>query len=745
MKREEGGPSIQQHQKQMTINSASKSSSPVRSGTRANHKPFKSNEQLSKSPPSKRDPMPRNRQTTVSSSSSSSSSASKIYSPQLRATATPNRPGSAYYANEDLESVFVEELLSHQKEVNESKARKELKNFTNLPGSTVHPHAENQMLLLRRRERAGPSSTSPGGKLVSTHSRVESVPRRHDLKRLSNEESTSRNTSAKSIKDGRHKVVFTPYVEVNSKISRVLQHSKPRDTKTLIQASKLDEYYRLVTKETSAAIILQSQCRRVLAAERCKELAFRWKKATMIQCLVRSYFARKQLSQLMKEKKWATGVRNQIIRVYVSQYRRRKRIEHEHYAAIVCQCAVRVYLAWKVTNQSRLQFSWELNQSRWRAISIRVAWADNRVNYHARQIQCVVRRELARRRVLNIHVLYNRSSTCIQACWRRYIVRKQWSTMMYNLNVEARCTRIRIITCEHRFWRDKVEDLASKPQQKRYFEAQRANLEKERCDLHDKIRALELHYRDQLYLLGQTTPQKIAEGWDEQIRINLKDVRERITKAKLELFFSIERKLKSVVKEIHGIQQMEDDAKYRMEHWSAWLDDEMDELWQYQRQHDRSIEEEERKQIMNHEWMVWAVKFRMPSGKPDKRRPLVRHLHTAVPDCTSSERLHQLIDATKLKADETLAVNHLAHTFQPFQNMWDRFNALNANDFTFKGALSETPLSSSSVPGRETTTDVILPIKPNNKRIIPNKLPWNLLHKVKAERERIEADFGSNN
>ena len=728
----------------MTINSNSKSTSPVGGGTRASHTPHKGNQQLPHSPASKRLPSSGTQQTTLSSSSTPN----RLLSPQLRVTTSSNRSGSAYYANNDLESVFVEEFLSHQKDVNESKARAKLKTFTNLPGS-IHPHAENQMLLLRQRQKTRcdektPAATSPVGKFGSSNSgRI--VPSHHDKKRLSKEQSTTRNCalSGKLINDGRKKLL-TPYDEVNSKISRVLQHVKPRDTREVMQASKLDEYYRLVTKESSAAITLQSQCRRVLAAERCRKLAFRREKATMIQCFVRSYFARMLLMRLVREREWAACVRNQLLRVYLSRYHRRKRIKLEHSAAIVCQCAIRMHVAKQITNQLRMQQSWGLNQRRWRTLSIRLAWADNRVNFHARRIQCVVRRDLARRRVLYLHDLYTQSSICIQACWRRYIARKQWSNMCYQLNVEVRCNKIRIIISEHRFWRDKVEELASKPQLKNNFEAQKVNLEKERCELHDKIHALELYYRDQLRLLEQTTPQTIAGGWEEQIRINLRDVRDRITKAKLELFFDVEKKLKSVVKKIGFIRRREDEAKYRMEHWGTWLDDEMEELWQFQRQHDEEVEADEKKQSINHERMVWAVKFRMPSGKPDKRRLFVRQIqHGTDCDRNSSERLRQLVDAAQLQADTTRAVNHLANTFEPFQNMWNRFNSLNMNDFTVKGELDETLIAPSSMSADEPTTSLNenAPSTIKKNRVFPSKLPWGLLEKVREEKDRIDADF----
>lgn len=126
-----------------------------------------------------------------------------IFPPQLRT----GDKRSTYYANNDLESVFVEEFLSHEKARNDSIAKADLLKFASLPGSTVHPHVENH--LIRQANNKAPSP-KPG------HDRHHLIERGKAL--------FQRTKFDKKPKKGR----FTPYVEANSKIARILQRTRPK-------------------------------------------------------------------------------------------------------------------------------------------------------------------------------------------------------------------------------------------------------------------------------------------------------------------------------------------------------------------------------------------------------------------------------------------------------------------------------------------------------------------------------------
>jgi hypothetical protein len=584
------------------------------------------------------------------STASAPADVAAILPPQLRT----GDKRSTYYANNDFESVFVEEFLSHEKARKDSIAKADLLKFANLPGSTVHPHVEKHLIQQAKKTKDSPK---PG------HDRHHLIERGKAL---------FQRTKTDKTKKGR----FTPYVEANSKIARILKRTKPKGKGEDMQASQLNDYYKLVTKESTAAILLQSQCRRILATNFAKKVAHRRREATRIQSFVRGFYARKLLKRLKAARQNAANIRERCVRLFVARSRRRKIIRFEHDAAVICQCAIRVYFAKQATNIKRRQKSWEVNQQRWRKISIRLAWANLRLNYHARTIQCIVRRKLAHLRVCFLFDEYTESAILIQSCFRRFVAQKHVQEIIYQRSVDERCNKIRIIQSEQEYWKVRVEELLTKPSivaRKKDLEAQRVSLEKERCEKYEEIHALELHYRDQLQFQSQLTPRAIGGGWGEQISINLNDTRERITTAKLDLFFELEKKLKFVVKELYRIQGDEDEAIACLEHWKSWHEDELNGLWQYQREHDTQVEERERRHAIINEQMIWAVKFTVPSGKPYKRKPLL--CRESDGDGQSLERVTFLVDATKEIVVDRQAATHLANTYRPFQQMHEIVNA----------------------------------------------------------------------
>merc|ERR1711957_995158 len=131
---------------------------------------------------------------------------------------------------------------------------------------------------------------------------------------------------------------------------------------------------------------------------------------TKIQCFIRAYFARELLKGLQEEKQTATLLRNQMVRFHVMRCRRRKRIKLEHSTAVICQSVVRMFIARQAVQLRRRQHLFELNQYRWRAVSIRLAWALVRINAAARTIQCIVRRKLSQRRVSHIFEWYTQAA-----------------------------------------------------------------------------------------------------------------------------------------------------------------------------------------------------------------------------------------------------------------------------------------------------------------------------------------------
>jgi hypothetical protein len=175
-----------------------------------------------------------------------------------------------------------------------------------------------------------------------------------------------------------------------------------------------------------------------------------------------------------------------------------------------------------------------------------------------------------------------------------------------------------------------------------------------------------------------------------------------------------------------------------LEHWSTWQEAELDGLWRYQRHHDDEIEEKEKRHSIVNEKMLWAVKFCVPSGKPDKRRPARPDKDV---DDRSMKKVQKLVDATKANAVDYQAAAHLANTFRPFQNMLERLNSLDATFFKAEERGVDAVKTPNAVPVELTSQSK----SQKHKRDFPTKLPWDLLDKVRDEREEIIAKFGPKN
>ena len=456
----------------------------------------------------------------------------------------PSSPSAAITTNStshhnDFDKLVIEEFLLHERQTQDEIKEKDIKHFISLPGSTVHPQAEKEL-----HARCNKKLSSNNG----TH--FSSTTHRNDRQRMSQ---LGKSLQHQKTQTQQKKKKFSPYEAANSKISRVLRHIKPRGKREDMQATQLNHFYDLVKTETSAAIILQSCCRRVLATEHVKLVALRTRRAIQLQSFVRVCFAKRILNRLQDRFASATIVRERFVRLYVARYLRKKRIKLEQSSAVICQSAIRMFFAKKVVNLMRLQLSWEVNQQRWRAISTRLSWSDLRINFYARQIQCIVRRNLAQKRVSSLFMVYTKAAIRIQSLWRRYVATQHKADIIYQNSIDRHSDKIRLIASEHRYWKQQFEELTkpTKLQVKNDLIEQRQGLEVQRRDKYEEIHALELHYKDQLQIQQQITPRAIAGGWEEQVQINLKDTRERITKAKLSLFLILRRSSSLSMKRSH--------------------------------------------------------------------------------------------------------------------------------------------------------------------------------------------------
>ena len=61
-----------------------------------------------------------------------------------------------------------------------------------------------------------------------------------------------------------------------------------------------------------------------------------------------------------------------------------------------------------------------------------------------------------------------------------------------------------------------------------------------------------------------------------------------------------------------------DDAQRTHDRYAKWKEEELNELWDSERQHDKAVRIKSKAQAIADERRRWAVKWTVPSGKPEK-------------------------------------------------------------------------------------------------------------------------------
>ncbi|KAL7467748.1 hypothetical protein ACHAXS_007992 [Conticribra weissflogii] len=644
----------------------------------------------------------------------------------------------SYYENRDFGSMWLTEFLSYERTRHETLAKADLNNFTTLPGSTVHPHAEKR--LAHQAKQSTKKKTTLGGNESSISDR--------DRKLLNDLSKTLLTKKTKTKIIARNTRSLTPYIEANMKLSRVLKHKKPRCYKDGMQASQLEDFYKLVSEEAAAAIVIQSQCRRVLATEYVRQLAFETETAIIIQSQVRMFLAKKLLKRMKDELRRAQLLREKYVRVFIARCQMRKRMKLEHDSAVLCQSAMRMFSAKLVLKSKILQNSWEVNQRRWIALSIRLSWKNLRIYINARKIQCVARRRLTKTRVISMQRDMTKAALQIQNMWRSYYARLYRKQISYDFMVDQRRHKIRIMLSEVLYWKQRVNDLnqPSNLKLREDLERQKSELEAKQNELKDKIIVLESHYKEQVEIQQQLTPRSIEGGWEEQVGINLENTREELTRAKQELLFIVRKKLLDVSTQIDEIQMEEDEAVSNVNHFSLQRQIEQNDLWDIQRQYEREKQKALKRKRIVDEQMKWAVKFYMPSGKPDKRKPL---LYFQKNNGNEFDIVQQYLETIQGKTDELQVKQYIASVFKPFQRVWDSFDDLVSGD-----GLNSLILDKRNVQGNKKVKIPLNSLLDDSKckdgaapsvagsNMFTKKLPWNLMKQAREEREEIMSKFG---
>jgi len=174
---------------------------------------------------------------------------------------------------------------------------------------------------------------------------------------------------------------------------------------------------------------------------------------------------------------------------------------------------------------------------------------------------------------------------------------------------------------EEQFWADRLQVLekavASDEDIKRH-QKNLAELPAKAATLEQQIRTEETLLVEQRTLRQDLSPRSVEQGWLEQVERNIANTRESITKAKLELVFGVRRAIREAEVELQKRTDEVNDAREKRNRFAKWKDEELEELWDCQRQHDKVELLKSKRQSIADERRRWAVTWTVPSGKPEK-------------------------------------------------------------------------------------------------------------------------------
>ena len=522
----------------------------------------------------------------------------------------------------ELDALWMAGFLDHDRSTQDEKSKAELRSLLSLPGSDVLSH--DILNILRPQGRSPTTATK--GHANSTLSAEEKeqldaasrklLMKRKQLRCAHPLAITASNKSKSSTP------ALAPYHAANTKITKALRMttaSAPSPPE--MHSDLLDYLFQINRRETIAAVAIQSIWRRRLSIDRMQNVLLDNRSAKRIQAIIRGHLVRLRVRR----------IRQRLLRAALRcqrQYRCRKAWRRwrcnqqvERRAAAKCQSIARVWFARRIAKEMRRQDAATKIQAVWKGYQGRRLRVHLWLFKNATIIQCCRRKQLAKNIVAQIHQSKAAAATHIERWWRGHSARMRRDEILYRRTVESRSNQVRVLSSEEQFWSDHLAELEKRVASDESV----AQWQKTLAELPTKATALERQIQtDEILLIEQRalrqnlTPRSVEQGWLEQVERNIINTRESITNSKLELVFGVRRTIRQAETDLQQRTDEVSSAREARDRYAKWKDEELEELWDCQRQHDKAELAKSKLQAIANERRRWAVAFTVPSGKPEK-------------------------------------------------------------------------------------------------------------------------------
>ena len=671
----------------------------------------------------------------------------------------------------ELDALWMAGFLDHDRSTQDERTKAELRSLLSLPGSDILSH---DILNILRRSQTKTKDHANSTLSSEEKEQLDAASRKLLIKRKLLHSTSKAKRKSKSSTPA-------PYHAANTKITKALRAtaaSAPSPPE--MQSDLLDHLFQINRKETAGAVAIQSIWRRRLSIHRMRNILLDNRSAKRIQTIVRGHLVRMRVRRIRQRLLLAALRCQRQYRCRKAWRRWRYNQQVERQAAAKCQSIARAWFAKRIAKEMRRQDAATKIQATWRGYQGRRLRVHLWLFKNATIIQCCRRTQLAKNIVAQIHQSKAAAATHIERWWRGHSARMRRDEILYRRTVESRSNQVRVLSSEEQFWSDHLAELEKRMASDECVE----QWQKALAELPTKATALERQIQtDETLLIEQRslrqnlTPRSVEQGWLEQVERNITNTRESITKSKLELVFGVRRTIRQAEADLQQRTDEVSSARETRDRYAKWKDEELEELWDCQRQHDSAELAKSKLQAIADERRQWAVAFTVPSGKPEKDEgalaekrkrwveqspgtfcggtvDLLVNSRTADIEGQSQEQyqiLQNLVERIKLRSHENEALQFDTLLDPILKKVWDGpAEAIAKSGFPSMSAARRThALDAARVMNNanETGVEVAEPTKSHaiSARIIPTpqpKLPRSMpfadLGRIRAEREAFD-------
>ena len=365
-------------------------------------------------------------------------------------------------------------------------------------------------------------------------------------------------------------------------------------------------------------MIIQSFWRRILS---WKELNLRFIQkisAIKIQATFRGSKARIWVAE-WKRKKTLYAIRCQAhLRRRLDSKRWAKVRNLEYACALSIQSSIRSFLSKCLLRKLLKDRAASIIQMFYRTLKTKSRVLHHKLYKDATVIQSHIRLFICKQRFSILSVKKHAAAEIISRCWRGHEARRTRTKLLRERNLERKENFMRTLLADERYFLASASLSSNHSDSPEESGKGYSSLMSELERLESDLSVTETQSAELKKSLAQMTPRSVEQGWEEQTKRGIKNMRNTTTKLKHDIIFNVKRNIKQ--KEMQDRREKEEMAQLNSFRalTKDWLEEMIKEVWAGKRIHARRTYQRTSRQAIADEKRRWKVDLKTASGKPLK-------------------------------------------------------------------------------------------------------------------------------